>query len=329
MQNYNVQSCPAAPTFGMPDFNPGFAAPARPLTPRHAGRVGLGSANFGRETDAATANLLLDHAHELGWRHIDTAAAYSAGKAESIIGAWLTSRKIDPATLCIATKVQPPYTAEALRASLEASLSRLGLSAVDVFYLHRWDAAALEVDALAALDELVRSGRARALGVSNITLEQLQRCHAVQRHHGFTPFTVVQNNHNFAVREADEALRAYCAQHGIAVVTFSPLGAGFLTGKHARGIAPGTRFEVAPAHGKIYFTPTSFRRLDDLLATANRRNIPPELLALAWALRQAGVACTLIGARRPDQLEQVARARSDTLDESVRALEAIESDRGS
>lgn len=296
------------------------AAATSATAPRAGGRLGLGSANFGRETGAATAHLLLDHAYALGWRHLDTAAAYSSGAAEAIIGEWLASRSIERANLCLSTKALPPFTANALHASLAASCGRLRVTAVDVFYLHRWDPAALEVDALAALDSIVRDGRARALGVSNITLDQLKACRELQRRHRFVPFTVVQNNHNFAVREADAPLRRYCAEQGIAVVTFSPLGAGFLTGKHVAGIAPGSRFAVAPAHGNIYFTSTSLRRLDLLLATAAERSIAAELLALAWALRQPGVHCTLIGARHLDQLGQVAKAYDAGLEGALACL---------
>lgn len=267
-------------------------------------RIGLGCATFGREIDEAAAFALLDHACARGVTLIDTAAAYGDGASERILGAWLAARRPPPGALTIATKLYPPFTPERMAASAAASAARLGRPTLDLVYLHKWDATAETPAALGALEELVRTGRARALGASNFTAAQLARLLAAQRAAGLTPLRALQNNHNLAVREADADLRAMCAAHGVALITYSPLGAGFLTGKHRHGIEPRSRFAVAPAHREVYFNPVALRRLDKLAEVSARTGLTMTHLALAWALHQPGIASVLIGGRAPAHLDQ-------------------------
>ena len=267
-------------------------------------RLCLGGSTFGRENDEATSFLLMDGAVERGITLIDTAATYTAGASELIVGAWLSSRRPDPQRLMVATKISPPYTPAAIDLAVGASAARLGLATIDLLYLHKWDATAETPDALTTLDRLVRSGRVRALGLSNFTAEQLERTVQLSAQAAVTPFRILQNNNNLAVRDVDAKLRRICAEHGLALVTYSPLGAGFLTGKHRNGVAPGSRFDVAPGHQPIYFQPTTERRLDCLAAVAARTGYSMPQLALAWALHQPGVASVLIGGRTLAHLDQ-------------------------
>lgn len=268
------------------------------------GPIGLGCVTFGREIDEAASFALLDHAWERGIRFLDTAAAYGGGASESIVGAWLAARRARPGSPVVATKLLPPYTPATLEAGLTASLGRLRLASVDVLYLHRWDSTATEPATLRALDEFVRSGRVGRLGLSNVTAEQLAPLLQLQAELGLSTFRVVQNNHNLAVRDVDAAMLKLAAWHEFAVVTYSPLAAGFLTGKHQGGAAPGTRFELIPGHQKVYFHDEAFRRLAHLQAVAARTGHAPTHLALAWALHQPGIATVLVGGRTPAHLDQ-------------------------
>jgi aryl-alcohol dehydrogenase-like predicted oxidoreductase len=270
----------------------------------HAGRIALGCVTFGREIDEASAITLLDHALARGVAMFDTASAYGQGASESIIGRWIASRRPAPGSLTIATKILPPYEPRRIAESVRESLQRLQLPAIDLLYLHRWDATAEEPPALAALEELVRSGSVRALGVSNFNQQQLATAIVFQRRHGWTPFTVLQNNHNLAVSDVSPSYRDFCAANGIAIVTYSPLGAGFLTGKHRRGVEPGSRFDVVPGHKDVYFHDQSWQRLDRLEAIAAHTGHSQAHLALAWALHQPGIASVLIGGRTPAHLNQ-------------------------
>ena len=288
--------------------------------------IGLGTATFGRESDAAASHGMLDHAYRRGIRHIDTAAAYSAGTAERILGEWLRANPGVRRELTIATKVLPPYSAATIEASVTASLARLGLERLDLLYLHRWEPTMESSEVRTALDGLVRRGRVGALGVSNITADQFKSALAAQQREGLARFTWVQNNQNFAVREAPYAFRAYCREQGISVVTFSPLGAGFLTGKHTQGVVPGSRFAVVPAHGDIYFNATCQRRLSVLTTTARERGLPQATLALAWALHRPLTRFVLIGGRDVAQIDQAFSAFGSTFASALSMLDALEPD---
>ncbi|MBI5685300.1 MAG: aldo/keto reductase [Verrucomicrobia bacterium] len=271
-------------------------------------RIGLGCVTFGREIDEAAARRMLDGAFERGISFFDTASAYSQGASESIIGRWLASRRLPADSVTVATKILPPYEPERITEMVGASLQRLGLATIDLLYLHRWDATAESPGALASLDALVRAGKVRALGASNYNLPQLEVALALQERHDLTRFSVMQNNHNLAVRDVSAGLREFCAARQIAIVTYSPLGAGFLTGKHRHGVEPGSRFDIVPGHQDVYFHEESYRRLARLESVAARKGHSQARLALAWALHQPGIATVLVGGRTPAHLDQALAA---------------------
>ena len=247
-------------------------------------QIGLGCVTFGREIDEASSFAMLDHALDRGVWHFDTAAAYGGGASETILGNWLASRK--PQGITIATKILPPYD----RIDITESLERLGVEQIDLLYLHQWHETALQADA--ALEKLPVT----RFGASNVTVDQLR---------ALGPrFSVIQNNHNLAVSDATDALRDYCVAHELAIVTYSPLGAGFLTGKHRGGVQPGSRFEMIPGHQQVYFHDSAYQRLARLEAVARRSGYSQTHLALAWALHQPGIETVLIGGRTPAHLDQ-------------------------
>jgi len=268
------------------------------------GPICLGAATFGREIDQTAAFALMDHARVRGVTLFDTAANYSRGASESIVGAWLASRQPAPESLTIATKIYPPYTPEAISAAVTASVARLGQATLDVLYLHIWDQAVETPATLIALDQLLKSNRVRVLGASNFTSDRLATVLQLQAKLGLRPFRLIQNNHNLAVQEVDAPLCQLCATHGVAIVTYSPLGGGFLTGKHQYGVQPGSRFDVSPGHQDVYFNPLSYERLARLQAISQRIGEPMPRLALSWALHQPGISSVLIGGRTPNHLDQ-------------------------
>jgi aryl-alcohol dehydrogenase-like predicted oxidoreductase len=213
-------------------------------------------------------------------------------------------------SITVATKLLPPYEPARIAERVGESLQRLGLATIDLLYFHQWHATAESPDALAALDALVKAGKVRALGASNCNLSQLQTALALQEQHGFARFSVVQNNHNLAVRDVTAELRGFCAAREIAIVSYSPLGAGFLTGKHRHGVQPGSRFAVAPGHQDVYFHEQSYRRLARLESVAARTGHSQAHLALAWALHQPGIASVLVGGRTPAHLDQALAAQA-------------------
>lgn len=283
--------------------------------------LGLGCVTFGREVDRTAAFGMMDYALRAGLTLFDTAAAYGGGNSETIVGEWITSRNSRD-HIRLATKLLPPYSAAGINAALETSLTRLRVESVDILFLHRWDESAMQTSVLETLHALAQSGRVRQLGASNFDRAQLERAIAQQSAAGLHRFSELQNIHNYAVRSIDPATQALCASHGVSIMTYSPLGAGFLTGKHDSGVLPGSRFSIIPGHQDIYFTPLARARLARLQVVAARTGLSTSDLALSWATHQAQIATVLVGGRSPAQLASAVRARSLDIGEILAELDA-------
>lgn len=265
----------------------------------------------------------MDCARERGITLFDTATNYSAGASETIIGHWLKSRQPDPNSLTVTTKIYPPFTAQAINVAVAASAERLGVSTIDVLYLHKWDETAATAECVRALDLLIRDHRVRALGASNFDGAQLKTTLELQERLGLARFVILQNNNNLAIRDVDNALVDLCTQYHVAITTYSPLGAGFLTGKHREGVQPGSRFAVSPGHQAVYFNAVAERRLNKLSEVAAHSGHSMTLLALAWALHHRGVSTVLIGGRAPRHLDQAIAALAIDAPDLFAELETV------
>src|SRR5262245_4338005 len=267
--------------------------------------IGLGGATFGREIDEPTAFGVLDRALERGITLFDTAEAYSAGQSEEILGRWIASRGARD-RIVLATKVAPALSRERVIASAEASLRRLRSEAIDLFQLHSWDAKTPLEETLEALDTLIRQGKARYVGCSNFAAWQVCKALWRQDARGWARLEAVQPVYNLAMRDLERELLPLCADQQLGVITYSPLGAGFLTGKYREGgpVPGGTRFDIVPGHQDIYFNDASFQAMERVRATAAQPGLPMAQVALAWVVGRPGVTSTLIGARDPAQVDQ-------------------------
>jgi len=288
--------------------------------------IGLGAVTFGREIDEATSFAVLDRALERGITLFDTAAAYSQGRSEAILGRWIAERGVRD-QIVLATKVAPPLTPERIAASAEESLRRLGVTTIDLFQLHSWDAAAPLEDALAALERLVQTGMVRTIGCSNFAAWQLCKSLWRQDVAGQPRFESVQPVYNLAKREIEAELLPLCADQEVGVVTYSPLGAGFLTGKYyqAGPVPPGTRFDIVPGHQELYFNDVGYAAMKRLRAAADRLGQPMARLGLAWVLSRPWITTTLIGARSAVQVDQAFEAAALAAEASTEldALSAV------
>jgi aryl-alcohol dehydrogenase-like predicted oxidoreductase len=271
--------------------------------------IGLGGATFGREIDELAAFAILDRALERGITLFDTAAAYSAGASEEILGRWIASRGVRE-KITLATKVAPPLGGERVIVSAEASLRRLQVTTIDLFQLHSWDGTTPLEETLAALDTLVQQGKIRYAGCSNFAAWQVCKALWRQEINGWARLESVQPVYNLAMREVERELLALRADQDLGVITYSPLGAGFLTGKYQQGgpVPSGTRFDIVPGHQDIYFNDTSFQAMERLRATSAELGIPMARLALAWVLGRPSVTSVLIGARSTAQVDQAFEA---------------------
>jgi len=275
---------------------------------KNTNTIGLGCVTFGREIDQTSSFKILDHAYACGITFFDTAAAYGDGASETIVGDWVSSRRHAAGSIIVATKILPPFDTETIVKSVNGSLKRLRTNTIDVLFLHRWDPTFETPASFAALDQLLRNGKVRMPGASNFTSHQLRNTIYQQQQEGFQPFRYVQNNHNLAISDIDNDFRDICVKHEIEIVTYSPLGAGFLTGKHQQGVIGGSRFDLLPAHQNIYFQESAQRSLAKLQEVAVRIGCTPLHLALAWALHQPGISKVLIGARTIGHINQAISA---------------------
>lgn len=270
-----------------------------------AANIGLGCVTFGREINKDTSFALMDHALDIGVTHFDTAAAYSNGLSETIVGEWLAAR--DTKNISIATKILPPYHAADIRQSVEQSLERLQLDTIDLLYFHRWDAALVQPEAWLTLNELIAEGKIKTTGASNFNAVQLADTLELLQD---TPVSLhyIQNNHNLAVSDIGKETIDLCDQNEIRIITYSPLGAGFLTGKHLNGVQKNSRFDIMPAHQDVYSGEKAQRRLNKLIQVAKTTGHTPALLAMAWAFHQPKTDSVLIGGRSTSQLDLATQA---------------------
>ena len=271
--------------------------------------IGLGCVTFGREIEEDVSFAVLDRAVDRGITLLDTAAVYGDGASEEILGRWMR-RKRARDRIVLATKVSGRLTRARIFASVEASLDRLATDRIDLLQAHTWDDETPLEETLEALDQLTRQGKVRACGCSNWGVSELRQALTLAAARGWEPFQSVQPIYNLVDRRIEEELLGFCAEHRLGVLTYSPLGAGFLTGKYRRGapVPAGTRFDVIPGHQDIYFTDDGFRVMEALRSAAGDAGLTMPHLALSWVLRRKGIASVLIGARTPEHVDQTFNA---------------------
>lgn len=287
--------------------------------------VGLGCNNFGMRISAAEARAVVDAAIDAGVNYFDTAESYGDGASEEYLGAAVAGRRD---RVVIATKwggrgsAENPGGPAAVRASLEASLARLGTDHVDHYQLHLPDPTTPIADTLGVLAELRAQGKIREIGCSNFTAGQLDEAATVAGELGLPPFASVQNHYSLLTRdpESNGVLDA-CARHGVAFVPYFPLEAGVLTGKYRRGEAPpeGTRLAAWGARGEGFLGDDRLARVAAMSDWAAERGHTILDLAMSWLVSNPQVATVISGATKPDQVRANVAAASWALTAADRA----------
>ncbi|OZI23936.1 aldo/keto reductase [Bordetella genomosp. 9] len=289
-------------------------------------RLALGTMTFGLQTDEALAGRILDKAADAGINFLDTADVYplggtpdTVGRTEEIIGRWLGGKR---SRFILATKAVGEMGPEAwqrgasrkhLLDAIDASLKRLQTDYVDLYQLHSDDDSTPLDETLEALDIIVKSGRARYIGVSNFLAWRLATAlgRADVRH--LTRFTSVQPRYSLLFREIERELLPLCEAEGLAVIPYNPLAGGLLTGKHRAGGKPaeGTRFTLGTAAGRYqdrYWNDRSFETVETLRGIAQEAGVSLTTLAMAWVLANPAITAPLLGASKPEQLDDTLAA---------------------
>jgi aryl-alcohol dehydrogenase-like predicted oxidoreductase len=288
--------------------------------------ISLGSwLTYGGGVDDAQARACVDAAFDAGINFIDTANVYALGAAESFLGDALSGRA--RGSYVLATKLYFPMddsgenqglSGAQVRKQIDESLRRLQTDHVDLYQCHRYDDTTPLEETMEALNEVVESGKARYIGFSEWTAQQVQAALDLSREHGWAKFVSSQPQYSLLWREPEDEVIPICKANGISQIVWSPLAQGALTGKYKPGAPPpdGTR-ALHKRMGRLmgdYLTDDVLERVQRLAPVAERLGISMPQLALAWVLREANVASAIVGASRPEQVLQNASAAGIELD---------------
>lgn len=274
----------------------------------------LGTMTFGSETDETEAFRQLDLFVDRGGTFVDTADVYGSGLSEEIIGRWSRQRGgMDDLILATKGRFGPPAgshgaSRRSLTRCVEASLRRLQVEAIDLYFIHGWDQYTDIAETLGTLGDLVGAGKLHTIGWSNVAGWQIQKILSTAEANGLPSPVALQPQYNLLERGIEVEVLPCCLENGIALTPWSPLGGGWLTGKYNARTRPSgaSRLGEDPGRGVEAYdlrnTDRTYATLDVLKSIAQNLGRPCAHVALAWLLSRPGVASVLLGARTADQL---------------------------
>ena len=286
-------------------------------------RLCLGTMNMGTPKwkpwifDEQQSEPIVKHALEAGVNFIDLADFYSAGVGEEVVGRIL-KRLIRRDDIVVATKVgygtRPGINASGhsrkhILDSIDLSLGRLGMDYVDLYMLHFFDVNTPVEETMEAMNDIVRAGKARYVGVSTMTVGQLAKILMACERHGWAKPINMQLQLNCAYREEQREMIPFCQDQGIGVSVFSPLARGLLSGD-----ANSTRNQTDFFTGQMYGDPASLAIAQSVQRVAQRRGVPNAQIAQSWVLGQPGIDCMLVGADTVEQFDSAVAALETALD---------------
>lgn len=303
-------------------------------------RLALGTMTFGLQTEESVSHTILDKATDGGINFLDIADVYplgggleTAGRTEEIVGRWLKNQgKSRRDNFIVATKAVGKMGPNAwdqgasrkhLLSAIDASLRRLQLDHVDLYQLHSDDRETPLDESIEAMDTIVKSGRARYVGVSNFLAYRLARALGRADFLRLTRYVCVQPRYSLLFREIERELLPLVGEEGLGVIPYNPLAGGLLTGKYAAGSKPeaGTRFTLGTAGSMYqdrYWNERSFRAVQQLHALADEAGVPLATLAVAWVMAHPLITAPLLGASRPEQLDATLAAAEYKLDPALK-----------
>jgi len=300
-------------------------------------RLCLGTMTFGLQCDEPVSVAILDRAAAGGITFLDAADVYplggsldTAGRTEEILGRWLQGRRHDfvIATKCAGVMGARPWDRGASRKhildAIDGSLRRLRTDYVDLYQIHHPDPHTPMDETLRALDDTVRAGKARHVGCSNYHAYQVARALGRSEALGLARFDSVQPRYNLLFRQIERELLPLCGEEGIGVIPYNPLAGGFLSGKHRKESGPtsGTRFTLGTAAGRYqarYWRDREFATVEELRPLAAAAGLSMAQMAVAWVLAHPAVTAPIIGASRPEQLDDVLAVADKALDGGLKA----------
>ena len=285
-------------------------------------RVGLGCNNFGGRIDVEASRAVVHRALDAGITLFDTADVYGErGGSENALGAILGDRRKD---IVLATKFGVPMDDVGVKkggsrryivSALEESLRRLKTDWIDLYQLHTPDPLTPMEETLRALEDLVRAGKVRYLGCSNLPAWGVADARWISRTEGLSPFVSAQDEYSLLVRGAETELIPALDAFGVGLLPYFPLASGLLTGKYRKGEdAPaGTRLATTRYLADRYSTPANWDKVERLRALAADHGRSMLEMAFSWLAAQPAVSSIIAGATRPEQIDQNVAAVGWTL----------------
>jgi aryl-alcohol dehydrogenase (NADP+) len=292
---------------------------------------------FGLQCDEGASHAILDRAFAGGITFLDTSDVYplggtmeTVGRTEEILGRWLGSRRHDVvlATKCFGATGPRPWDRGLSRKhvleAIDASLRRLRTDYVDLYQAHHPDPTTPIDETLRAFDDVVRAGKARYVGGSNYFAWQTAKALGRSERLGLARWECVQPRYNLLFRQPERELLPLCEEEGLGVIPYNPLAGGFLSGKHRRerGPTPGTRFTLGTAGARYqerYWREREFETVEEIRPLARQAGLSMAHLAVAWTLANPAITSPIVGASRPEQLDEVLPAVDKTLDHALKA----------
>jgi len=298
-------------------------------------RICLGCMSFGEPGRGNHPWSLAEHdavpvirqAIEAGINFFDTANVYSDGSSEEIVGRALAAHARRD-EIVLATKVNgrmhdgpngAGLSRKAILSEIDKSLGRLGTDYVDLYQIHRFDPYTPIEETVQALDDIVRSGKARYVGASSMYAWQFAKMLHVADLHGWTRFVTMQDHYNLLYREEEREMLPLCQDQGIGVIPWSPLARGRLT----RAWDEATARSETDEFGKRLYADSDRAIVSSVATVADKRGVSRAQVALAWLLSKPAVSAPIVGVTKPEQLADAIRALSLELSpEEVEGLEA-------
>jgi 1-deoxyxylulose-5-phosphate synthase len=303
-------------------------------------RICLGMMSYGSKAERAwhlsetEAEPLVKAAVDGGVMFFDTADVYSSGLTEVITGRLLGRLFRHRDDYVLATKVYYPMgdgpndrglSRKHIMSAIDASLRRLGIDYVDLYQIHRWDYETPIEETMGTLHEVVRAGKARYIGASAMFAWQFAKAQRIADLSGWTRFVSMQNHYNLMYREEEREMIPQCLDQGVAVIPYSPLARGMLTGNRSRsGGLNTTRAGSDPLSGSQYNTDADFDVAAQVAEVAAAYGVPPARIALAWLLHKPAVTAPIIGATKPHHIDDALAAVELSLAaDDIRRLEEL------
>jgi len=267
----------------------------------------------GWHVDKAGAREHFRAALDAGINFFDTADVYSIGASEEITGAHLKEMAVRD-HIVVATKVhgvmgpspnQRGLSRKHIIEACEKSLRRLQMDYVDLYQIHRWDPKTPIEETLEALDSLVRAGKVRYLGASSMAAWQLSKALYLAKENHWHRFVSMQNHYNLVYREEERETIPLCMDQRLAIIPWSPMARGFLTGTRKREGGSTVRSDVDTFAKDMYYTEDDFLVADAVAAVAKERGVSAAQVACAWVLQAPGITAPIIGATKVEQIKDL------------------------